>query len=244
MEWNILIYTLLGGLLPALLWLWFFLREDALHPEPRKYIAFTFLLGILAIGISLPLEYLTQCGMHVPFAEIVHLTCVSSLGTPVFAWAFIEESAKWLVVAVFILWRKDLVDEPIDAMVYLITIALGFAAFETALFIFEPLTRAAFLETVALTNLRFIGASLVHTLASGIVGFCIALAFYRPLWVKSVALCTGLFFATLLHGIFNHHILKAGGNDATMVFFGVWVGVIVLFLLFERAKRINKYSRT
>ena len=31
------------GILPALLWLWFWLHEDRLHPEPRKTIMFMFL---------------------------------------------------------------------------------------------------------------------------------------------------------------------------------------------------------
>jgi len=28
-----------GGLFPSLAWLWFWLREEADHPEPRKLIA-------------------------------------------------------------------------------------------------------------------------------------------------------------------------------------------------------------
>lgn len=240
MDWEIIVYALLGGIVPALLWLWFFLGEDNAHPEPRRYILATFLLGALAIAIVLPVQYLTQCHMPVPFPEIVHYGCEAGAHAPVFTWAMLEEAAKLLVVMLLILWRKNIVDEPIDAMVYLITIALGFSAFETALFIFEPIARDAFIETLALANLRFIGASLVHTCASGIVGFFIAVTFYSAIWKKILSLCTGLLLAGVLHGMFNHHILKKSGEDATLIFFGVWVGIIVLFLLFERAKRITK----
>jgi RsiW-degrading membrane proteinase PrsW (M82 family) len=240
MDWTTILYALVGGVVPALLWLWFFLREDKAHPEPRPYLFFAFLLGALAIAVSLPLQYVTQCTMAVPFADILQYGCNTLSGAPVFVWATIEEVAKWLVIALFILWRKNIVDEPIDAMVYLITISLGFSAIETALFIFEPLSRGAFMESIATANLRFIGAALVHTLASGVVGFFIARTFYCNTLQKIGGLFTGLFLASVLHGMFNHHILKASGEDATIIFFGVWIGIIALFLLFERAKRITK----
>ena len=33
----------LAGLIPALFWLWFWLREDKAHPEPRALIATSFI---------------------------------------------------------------------------------------------------------------------------------------------------------------------------------------------------------
>jgi RsiW-degrading membrane proteinase PrsW (M82 family) len=47
-------YGLLGGLLPALLWLWFFLKEDSKRPEPKWLILAAFLAGMLAVILALP----------------------------------------------------------------------------------------------------------------------------------------------------------------------------------------------
>jgi len=47
------IYVLLGGIVPTLLWLWFWRREDRLHPEPRRLILLAFVLyALYKNGIS------------------------------------------------------------------------------------------------------------------------------------------------------------------------------------------------
>ena len=49
-------YAFIGGLLPPLIWLYFLLKEDASHPEPRVLIALTFIGGMAAVPLALPLE--------------------------------------------------------------------------------------------------------------------------------------------------------------------------------------------
>jgi len=46
-------YALFGGILPALVWLVFWLREDKKNPEPKKLILRTFLFGMGAVMIVL-----------------------------------------------------------------------------------------------------------------------------------------------------------------------------------------------
>jgi len=45
-------FAFVGGLLPALLWLWFWLRED-LHPEPRRILLLTFTAGMVMAIVAL-----------------------------------------------------------------------------------------------------------------------------------------------------------------------------------------------
>src|SRR3989344_2100149 len=52
--------ALLGGVLPALFWLWFWLREDRLHPEPRRIILECFVLGGAGAFLALVLEKSVQ----------------------------------------------------------------------------------------------------------------------------------------------------------------------------------------
>ncbi|MBP9749377.1 MAG: PrsW family intramembrane metalloprotease [Candidatus Pacebacteria bacterium] len=256
-----LLYAFLGGLLPALIWLWFFLKEDSKRPEPKWIIVAAFLSGMFAVILALPLEMLGKCiatgtwpttpfwyahttlsgTTPAPFGVFSY--CAEIVGvTPIFLWAATEELLKYAVALAVILWRRA-VDEPIDAMVYLITVALGFAAFETALFLLEPLGRGDITNGILTGNLRFMGAALIHTLASAVVGFAIALTFYRSYIIQCFALCTGLILASVLHALFNHHIIVGGGERNAIVFFAVWLGVICLFLMFEKAKKITYFTR-
>ncbi len=240
-------YALLGGIIPALLWLWFFLKEDSARPEPRWLILAAFLSGMLAVVLALPASMLGKCvaagtwpmhGLLTSLPETLQFCMALPGPDPIFLWAAIEELLKYFVAVTIILWRKA-VDEPIDAMIYLITVALGFAALETGLFLMDPLGRGDITGGILTGNLRFMGAALLHTLASAVVGFAIAITFYRSYIVQFFALCTGLILATVLHALFNHHIIASSGERTAVVFFSVWLGVIVLLLLFERAKRIT-----
>ena len=56
MDFQVLFYAFFGGLLPAALWLWFWLKEDSVHPEPRGLIVVTFIAGMLAVAFVLPLQ--------------------------------------------------------------------------------------------------------------------------------------------------------------------------------------------
>ena len=114
----------LAGLIPALFWLWFWLREDKASPEPKILIATAFIAGMLIVPLVLPLQ---QFAMQ-RFAG----------DNLIFVWVIIEEVLKYSAALIVVLWNKA-VDEPIDAIIYMVSIALGFAALENALFIFNPL---------------------------------------------------------------------------------------------------------
>ena len=44
------------GVIPALFWLWFWLREDTARPEPRALIISAFIAGMLIVPLVLPLQ--------------------------------------------------------------------------------------------------------------------------------------------------------------------------------------------
>lgn len=252
------VYALLGGILPALVWLWFFLKEDSQHPEPKWLIVVAFLSGMLAVILAIPTEMLAKCiavgswpeGLFTyahtsiqgvtpaPFGIFAYCTGLAG-ASPVFLWAAVEELLKYLVAVSLILWRKA-VDEPIDPMVYLITVALGFAALETAIYLLGPFDRGEIFYGIHNGSMRFVGAALIHTLSSAVVGFAIGLTFYKASWIQCISLCTGLILAIVLHALFNHHIITSGGKSVMYVFLSVWIGIVCLFVLFERAKRITR----
>ncbi|MDO8521460.1 MAG: PrsW family glutamic-type intramembrane protease [bacterium] len=224
-----LFLALLGGILPATFWLWFWLKEDKLHPEPRGLLILSFIVGMLATIIAFPVE---KYAMEYLAAGNLSL---------LFLWAVIEEVLKFGGIYLVAL-RSKYFDEPIDAVIYLITIALGFAALENALFLFSPLGLGDALGTLTLSNFRFIGATLLHVGASGLVGVALALTFYQKKFWRVASAVLALCGAIVLHTLFNFSIIASEGRFLYGVFIGLWLLIIGILLVCEKIKRIAPRS--
>ncbi len=243
---SAIVFALAGGFVAAGVWLWFWLKEDE-HPEPKRLLAVAFLSGMIAIPAALAAEF-AWCSF-MTFYKIVPDCVVPASSSfdalkpflPLVAgYAFVEEYAKYFFVHLFIFWRRDY-DEPADAMIYLMTAALGFAAVENALYLIGPFGSAT-LHGFTTTNLRFLGPTLLHALSSGFLGYFIAKAFFRNWISKELELLLGLFIATSLHVAFNFLILITQGKsiEPALVLLAV-AGALILFS-FERIKHtIKKY---
>jgi len=220
-----------SGLVPALFWLWFWLREDKEKPEPYLLIALAFIGGMMVVPLALPMQKLI-CVLY------NNGICQPATLNMVFMWVIIEETLKYSAALLMILWNKA-VDEPIDVIIYMIVIALGFASLENALFIFNPLNAGDYLSSAHTGFFRFLGPTLLHVLASGTVGAMLAIAFYKKNSVKLLYGSIGLFIAIVLHALFNFFIMGASGETILGVFLFVWIGVIALFIIFEKVKIIE-----
>ncbi len=191
---------LLLTFLPPILWLLFYLQEDR-HPEPKHLLALAFIGGVFSAGLAVIVE-LFLIGEHGGV-----FSGYFSLQERVFGFfliiGLVEEYVKYLPIKFLILKRLDF-NEPVDGMIYMMTSALGFAAIENALFVFPLFRENLFIGLEVATN-RFLGANLLHALCSGIVGFFLARAFFRPWRHHFVAI--GIIIATLLHATFNYLIL-------------------------------------
>jgi RsiW-degrading membrane proteinase PrsW (M82 family) len=221
------LYGIVAGIVPSLLWLWFWLKENNLHPEPRTTLAKCFLFGMVGVFIALLFQWLTK-PLFAP-ADNFHLYVV---------WAAIEEIVKFGVVF-FVAITADKIDEPIDAMIYMITAALGFAAMENTLFMFGAISDSNIASALVVGDLRFIGAILVHVVSSAMVGFMIAASFYSPKILKVVACVVGLGVATALHTAFNLSIISSTSVDTLKVFAWVWGAVVILIIIFEEIKGLE-----
>lgn len=223
------IYALIGGVVPAVLWLYFWKREDKDCPEPRSLSFLAFVGGMLVVPLVLPFQKLA----------LTHLPA----GIPVIlAWATIEELFKYGIAVFLVLWRKS-VNEPIDAIIYMITVALGFAALENTFFLLNPLASGNLIDSFVTGNLRFVGSTLLHVLASSMVGVALAFSFYRSKKFHVLSATIGLILAIALHTVFNILILDESGAQTLNAFLFVWVGVIILFFLFEVARWIGNRQK-
>jgi RsiW-degrading membrane proteinase PrsW (M82 family) len=213
----ILVASLVFGLLPGFAWLAFYLGDDS-HAEPKRLIVFTFIAG-MAFGfftVAIETGFTSLLGRW----NITELSIVSLFGL-----AIIEELMKF-AAAHFAVTKNPEFKEPIDAMIYMIVAALGFATLENIGAIANLPANALFVPALFETiSFRFVGATLLHTLTSGIIGYYWALGMVRGKTMRY--LLSGFAIAAVLHTCFNYLILNYGNGAYTLVFL-VIVGFFVL----------------
>ena len=220
---------MIAGLLPSLIWLWFWLREDSEHGEPKWMLAASFFGGIVAVLFAIMIEKMIADNV---FDNNLKYTL----------WAATEELLKFMAVSIIVLVSKYN-DEPLKPMIYCIVVALGFAALENALFLLEPVSLGAVAQSIITGNMRFIGATLVHVVSSAAVGFALGLTFYKSIPTKFVAIFLGLVASIAIHAAFNISIVNSINNGTLIVFTWVWAAVVLLIILFEEIKAIKPVPR-
>lgn len=222
------LYAFLGGILPAMIWLYFLLKEDSRCPEPRSMITLALAAGMLSVPLVLPLERLAILALPAGIPVIL-------------AWAMIEETVKYGLAALVVLWRKD-VNESVDLVIYMLTVALGFAALENMLFLIAPFSGGHIFEGLLTGNLRFVGSTLLHVIASSTIGFALGFSFKMRKSIRTVFASVGLILAISLHALFNFLIIDGNGSYTLFAFFIVWSGAVIFFALFELLKYL-RYHR-
>jgi len=222
---NAIITALAIGILPAIIWLLFWLKEDSKHPESPFLISKAFLCGMLVVVLV------------IPFQKVVDDIFPGMSPTAFLLWAILEEGFKF-AMAYFIAIRVRDDDEPIDAMIYMIAVALGFVALENTFFLFHPLLQRDIVVAVSLDNLRFIGASLLHVVSSATIGLALSLSFYKKTSVRVVWTTLAFIIAVLIHSAFNIFILNRVGLESFIIFGSVWFGAALILLAFEKAKTV------
>jgi RsiW-degrading membrane proteinase PrsW (M82 family) len=213
------LFTLILAFLPGFAWLAFYLHED-LHPEPKRLILLTFVMGAAWAIFAFVVETVMS-------SQFINLGVRPISIAGLLALAFVEEIAKF-GAAYTAIHKNPNFDEPIDAMIYMVIASLGFATVENLGAVTMQsetgslLPLGSIIETI---SFRFVGATLLHTLTAAILGYYWALAI-RNFNAKRF-LVTGMFLATLLHALFNYLIISYG-NVIYSVVFVIIVGLFAL----------------
>ncbi len=195
------------GILPSLIWLLFYLRKDA-HPEPKKMVFKIFFYGILFALFALVCEL----NFQKKFLTLKNPSSLEITAYFILCVGFIEEISKYLAVKFGILRNSEL-DEPVDFMIYMIIAALGFAAFENFLVLFRQIPFQKTTDIFIIIFSRFLGATFLHTLASGILGYFLAMSFF-DFKARRKILVVGIMISTFLHGFYNLSIIAIEGTFA------------------------------
>lgn len=215
-----------AAILPAFIWLIFFLKED-IHPEPKRLIFFTFMGGAFA---TLPALF-----FQVAFQEFFAFF-LSGLFIYLIVLALIEEVLKF-GAAYFVINKNREFDEPVDAMIYMIAAAMGFAAVENVFILSNVFDSADSVGIAAhVLVFRFVGAVLLHVIASALLGYYWGRV--RFLGAPRRLILWGILVATAVHALFNYLIITFAGTN---VFYPTLLLVFVVFFVFIDFEKLKKY---
>ena len=212
---------------PGVFWLWFFARRDVYRPEPRRLLASTFGLGMVATVPAVVVEWLlidesvATGGAPVASIAIAMLLVVGP----------VEEVAKFAVVRLAP-FRSLYFDEPIDGLVYSAAASLGFASVENLGYII------AFGPGVMI--LRAPLSTLAHVVFGSIWGYALGLQ-SQPSAGGSLLVIGGLAAAATVHAVFNVTVFTM--PVVSLVILGV--GASWTLSRFKWAQRVSpfRYAR-
>lgn len=216
--------VVLIGLAPGLFWLWFFYRRD-LEPEPIRLVAASFLVGAL---VSLPAIWLQVNAATVirsvypvvsrQTLHVIELIVIAPIS---------EEILKFLATLLILRCVKEF-DEPMDGIIYGVSVALGFAALENIGY----LNKAYQANLGALTAAAIIRAVIsvpAHALYACLWGYALGYArFAKEGSVSPLYPLAGLGLAIITHSIFN-----IAAIFEPVIGLGIVVLVVILWELAE-----------
>ncbi|HEX2952976.1 MAG TPA: PrsW family glutamic-type intramembrane protease [Bacillota bacterium] len=209
--------------MPGLLWLTYFYRKDRFEPEPKSLVLKLFAGGMLMV---IPAGFLERF-WRAPLTEArMSGDIVSLFFLSLFMIGLIEEGVKMLLLGLAIYPNPEL-DEPVDGIVYGVTVGLGFAAVENLFYTW------ALGYTVGIV--RAIVGCLAHASFTGWGGsyLCRAKKSQRP-WLF---LTLGLAVAILWHGLYDF-LLFTGNSYLSFAAF-LMVGLLIFRLLDKMKAMVN-----
>ncbi len=210
---NYIVLNTVLAVVPAVILLLFFYRQDKRKPEPGVMVLFSLVLGILstlpalAIGMVLDPYFRT----FPPLTYILLTAFVTA--------ALVEEGCKLTVVYRYILPRSAF-DEVSDGIVYTVGASMGFAILENILYSAN--------NPPYVILLRGFTSVPLHAIASGIMGYYIGRAKFEHPSIRF----KGLTFAVIIHGTYNF-----------LLFTGTMASLLIIPLLVFSWKRLRRLAK-
>ena len=218
--------TLLITIIPSLLIITFFVMSDRFR-EPNKEIIKVFAYGIL---MCFPAFYLNKTLGQIFASRSISENLISSFLTA----APVEEVLKFCVLYSLVYKMKDF-NEPIDGIVYGVSVSLGFATLENIYYVY-------FLNDYFDTSSRTLAVirSFSAVPAHGVFGAVMGYYFMKYSFIKkqnNLFLC--MFMPFLLHGFYNFF-----ATDYFIIsFLLIIISWIVVLRMFSRLKKSQKAKK-
>ncbi len=214
-----LLVTLGAVALGTGIWLFFLRRYDRVEPEALRYLLRVAALGgAVSIAAAAVLNEGFSHWLGIDSSQITRPGAVPLAKLLVFSLfaGFSEEICKSIAAVYSTRWLGDL-DEPVDAMIYAMTVALGFAAVENVLY------AQNYGNEVLLV--RFLWPVPAHMCYAAVWGYGLAKArFVHPEKNRAVVMAPYVAIAALLHAAANYGLLVQQAY-ASLVSLSVLVGL-------------------
>jgi RsiW-degrading membrane proteinase PrsW (M82 family) len=226
---NGIIYAIIGGGLPTLLWLLYWVRATSQDGsrEPFVLLIITYIAGGLGVFLLLPLKGVVEGFNLSPDQTIVVA-------------AALEEIVKFAMVAI-VAFRSFSINEPNDYALYLLTGALGFSAVENTLYLLNPIVTGVPIGTLAWTaTIRFIGATTLHVTTVSLVGVMMGYTFFDGFMSKMFTILVGIGLGVGLHSLFNYFILPGTTDGTVTACAGLWFVAVIVFTVFKRLSFVRE----
>ncbi len=223
------ILLLLAAVLPAIVISIYFYFWDKNEREPLLYILISFGFGAFSTYPALKME---EFGIY----DLAIYQSSDFLMTFTFAFlviAFSEELVKYIFLRYFLFNRKEF-SEPLDGIIYSVTISMGFAAMENILHI--VFWSKSFVIGIEVAYYRMFSAVPAHAAFGMVMGFFTGLAKFNPKRETLYLVCA-LGAAIFLHGLYNFLIFLQM-SELLMVF-----TLITIFISLVVGKCILKVQR-
>ncbi|MCD6094746.1 PrsW family intramembrane metalloprotease [bacterium] len=231
------------GVIPCILWLIFYLRQDV-HPESNKKVIEIFLWGVVIVVPVVVVEKFLE--IFFPTEDILFQNLPLLFLYYIVGVGFVEEFSKYFIVRSRVINSSEF-DEPIDAILYLIIAGLGFATVENIIVIFNVGTLEGLKGAAIVSLIRPFTAIFIHTLAAGITGYFLALSLHQKPEKRGILVLSGLLLSSIFHGVYDAFMLQLEENPSLfslLLPFAiiVLVGVLV-YIFFIKVKKMPRTCR-
>lgn len=224
---NTLSLAIIYGMIPAILWIFYWLREDTEHKRRKGLLTALFFAGAISVMFTLPIQkFIFTLSTDESILNIL--------------WAASEELMKFFVFAVIILRSTDdTIIDPVDYPLYIMVAALGFAGFENALYFLSPLQEGNTAGILLSGSMRFVGTTLLHAATSSIIGIAIGFAYFKSRSTAVLYTFVGIALSIVAHSAFNHFIVQNDQRNFMHVFTILWLFATLIMVALEILRKMG-----
>ena len=203
--------------LPILFWAAYHYHKDRYLPEPVGNLMLTFVLGMLAVGLSHLLYLgLGLIGLRFDAGDLADTNRLAFLAYTLLAIGPIEELAK-LMPFLLVVLRFEELDERLDGIIYASVIGLGYAAVENWQYLDYLTPTEAFARGFA--------SPVVHIVFASIWGYWIAQARLQG-HSMAQAVIVSVLVAAALHGLYDFVAIPSPQSSlpiAALLIVSIWL---------------------
>lgn len=206
----------------AWIWMHYFLLIDIFQKEKLSDILLVYALG----GASVLFVFFIQDNLFPIISLTLNGNALNDFMFSTIQVGMLEETAKLMAFVVFFAIRKQVVDEPIDFLIYLCVSALGFSTVENVLYFksYGP----------ELISGRSILSTVGHMFDTALIAYGIILYKFKPSRKNAGIVVLYFIYAALSHGFYDfwlmHEPVKRGGWIITYLYFMLTISFFAVIL--------------